>query len=786
MAQDPKSQQHPKESEAAETASGKSGAKKALERARRASEEAEEIITGGNEPELEGREALDNIVRTIARRVGASHTRLTGGHTLETMARLRQDSLLSTQLVPGTGASVGVAKGTGAQTLMDALTAVETSAISELFATEKGRLDEYQTYQQITDLITQASEAVQIYCDNIVSPDDFTKRDINIFYEGQDSDGTLLTEVRSKLSELSQKYNIEDKGEEAIIKSLTKGDFFIAVLNLRQELGSLLSEGQETAKPSLIEAADIPMVEDSDVEALRQLVEDSGKDSEEGQASSVDPSGTFRQDLANYLNSFVTVNENTSFFAAKELEAKTLERDIPGKRSAAAAGSRKRKEKEKLESSKIFGSVVKMIEPDDVIKLYQDDVLFGYYVVELSGPEAIDNSRRGTVDQAPLIVAVDKILSARFASNMSILQGKDAIISRVIVKTLANKMGDAKFLTAHEEFAHDAYAILSRARRENRRATFTFVASDQMVHFTPNGATGYGESVLSRVRFLSKLYIGAQTNAFMRNSIRRPERLVWYIDVGADNDGSNAVQSFIRTIKQREVKFSTLRDITTTINQIGEFHDFYVPTYNGERPVEVETLNMGGAAEVDGAYLDYLRKAIIGGMGVPAAFVGYSEEIAFARSLTMDNGRLLRRVVRHQKHYGRSMTRLVQILWKNEYMDLKVLTGEDESKQAEEEKEANETDQIDVSKLVVRYPSPATLNMTNLSDAISQANPVIDFIVDALTPSEDDPVKAELKKRVTRDMLPQIHWERYEELLKDARNTEARKKVSGTEGGTEE
>jgi hypothetical protein len=37
-------------------------------------------------------------------------------------------------------------------------------------------------------------------------------------------------------------------------------------------------------------------------------------------------------------------------------------------------------------------------------------------------------------------------------------------------------------------------------------------------------------------------------------------------------------------------------DITTTINQIGMGHDFYVPTYNGERPVEVETLNMGGAA----------------------------------------------------------------------------------------------------------------------------------------------------------------------------------------------
>jgi acylphosphatase len=299
--------------------------------------------------------------------------------------------------------------------------------------------------------------------------------------------------------------------------------------------------------------------------------------------------------------------------------------------------------------------------------------------------------------------------------------------------------------------------------------------------------------------------------ALMRNSIRRPERLVWYIDVGVDNDGNNAVQNFIRTIKQREVKFSNLKDITTTINQIGEFHDFYVPTYNGERPVEVETLNMGGASEVDSPFLEYLRKAIIGGMGVPAAFVGYSEEVAFARSLTMDNGRFLRRVVRHQKHYGKAASKVYQILYRNEYISLDQLTGAakqtDPDEKKPDEKDASEgkskakgkagqaksadaaaeaenrMDSVEISQIFVRFPSPATLNLTNMSDAINQAQPVSDFLVETVAAGESDETKGAFKKRVMRELMPQVHWDRYEKMLEEARVEAERKKVNPPSDG---
>ena len=762
----------------------------ALDRAASAASRAEELLTGTPEPELEGRLQVDSIVRTIARTVSTAQNRLTGGNTLETMARLKQDSLLSTPLVTNHGVTSSVKD--GGRSLKDALDEVESSSVSDLFSTEKERIGDYQTYAQIADLITQAAEAINTYADNVISPDDFTKRDIATFYEGRDDeDGLILTEVRRRTAELINKYRLDDRAEEAIVQSLIKGDFFIAIFNLRQEIETLLNE--QSASSMLFESAHVPNLEDADV---MQLIEQLNS---EARANETINEASFRSDIAKFLNETMVVHKDASHLVERAniatMQVDTLGKDLPATRSGGKA--KQDKEFQSLHETKIRGSVVKMIIPENVIKLYQDDTLFGYYFVELTGPDISDFARRGGMDQTALVRAIDQNMSTRMLGGVNSIapKGKDALIGRIIVKTLRAKIGNVAFLKDNEEFAADAYAVLARARREKRRATFTYVASDQMVHFSPNGAFGYGESVLSRVKFLAKLYLGAMTNAFMRNSIRRPERLVWYIDVGADNDDTNAIQNFIRTIKQREVKFSNLRDITTTINQIGEFHDFYVPTYNGERPVEVETLNMGNASDVDNPYLEFLRKGIVGGTGVPAAFIGYSEEVAFAKSLTMENGRFLRRVVRLQKHYGRAATRLIQLLWRNEYDTLEEILGKDKlegetdsnGKKVKSRKgratvvntanATNDTEsdivRIDTLKInphfiTVRYPSPATLNMTNLADAINQATPVIDFISDMVGINASEKTKNELKRRVTKDIMPQINWERYESLLIEA------------------
>ena len=767
----------------------------------RAAVAADRVLVGPPTPELDGREHLASVVRTVARRVGATQARLSGGPILETLARLKQDSLLNTPVKDDSAVSaMDAAKiSSGGKKLSDALNEVEAGLINDIFFSEKDRIEDYETFSQIYDLITLCAEAAQTYCDSIISPDDWTKRDITIFYEGVGVHDLEVTEaIQKRCLELTERYGLDDKLESAITTALIRGDYFIAAFNLRQELEGVLAEGAGSAVVPLSEQ-DVPDLTDPDMQELMWLAEADQRPA---------LAGTLRSDLADYINGLVVVHEDARTVVRKEADARSavLAREaearvasLSGRKLADPTGKAPAKRRPSLAGGGVRGSIVKLIPPENVVKLSQGDTLFGYYFIELHGPNIADFGRRGSQDQTAVVRAIDRNLSARFLSpNQSGPENaKDKLIGRVIAKTLAAKLGNVAFLKDNEQFAQDAYAILHRAKREGRRLTISYVAPDQMVHFTPNGSAGYGESVLSRVKFMAKLYIGAITNAFMRNSIRRPERLVWYLDVGVDNDANNAIQNFIRMIKQREVKFSNLKDISTTINHIGEFHDFYVPTYNGERPVEVETLNMGAAAEVDSPFLEFLRKSIVAGMGVPAAFVGYSEEVAFAHSLTMDNGRFLRRVVRHQKHFGRAASRLMRILYRNEYFDLDEIMGttkvaEDgkDAKTAESKKDATasadstteELHQLDLGRLHVRFPSPATLNMTNLSDAVNQSQPVLEFITDMVAGEELTSVKSALKAMVAGDLLPQIHWGRYREMLEDAKTTAMRALVAKVGG----
>jgi len=167
------------------------------------------------------------------------------------------------------------------------------------------------------------------------------------------------------------------------------------------------------------------------------------------------------------------------------------------------------------------------------------------------------------------------------------------------------------------------------------------------------------------------------------------------------------------------------------------------------------------------------------------------------------------------------MSRFLQILWKNEYVELNDILGGADGKNDVEDKggkvsepevkddndtSSPETDNkvnkkgkgvsnsasvkddlnaltIDISKILVRYPSPATLNMSNLSDAINQGQPVAEFISDIVGVGEEDDVKAELKKRVIKDLMPQIHWDRYDAFLLESKSDDERKKAIAPSAG---
>lgn len=229
-------------------------------------------------------------------------------------------------------------------------------------------------------------------------------------------------------------------------------------------------------------------------------------------------------------------------------------------------------------------------------------------------------------------------------------------------------------------------------------------------------------------------------------------------------------------------------DINTIMNNVGTFQDYFIPVVDGQKPVEIDTIQ-GMNIEVTNDFIEYLLKGMISGMGIPPEYLSYSDQTEFARSLGMMNGKFVRSIIVKQKIYGEQFSKLLRLLYKNEYLkditkekeekarryflnktksNNSVTTDEEREKLAELEVEYKNI-LFDLNLIEVKFPSPQSLNMTALSEQINNSNTVIDFIVNTIVDDDNTELKEATKKSVTQDILNQFDWNKYQQLYEKAK-----------------
>ena len=190
-----------------------------------------------------------------------------------------------------------------------------------------------------------------------------------------------------------------------------------------------------------------------------------------------------------------------------------------------------------------------------------------------------------------------------------------------------------------------------------------------------------------------------------------------------------------------------------------------------EKAIEIDTLP-GMNVEFDNDWTEYLKKTMISGMGVPAAYLNYHEEIDFAKSLSMVNGNFLRGTVIDQKPLGTSYTKLYRLLYRNEYTNY-IMSSDMEVEIERYKKNHNrrfntreKQDNVDLSKLEAKFPSPASLNLTNMIEQLNSASQVADMLLDAIVGQQaDDNTRKYGKFAIMKDLCSNIDFVRYKKLI---------------------
>jgi hypothetical protein len=421
-------------------------------------------------------------------------------------------------------------------------------------------------------------------------------------------------------------------------------------------------------------------------------------------------------------------------------------------------------------------AMVKKLLPENIVKLEFNDKCFGYVYVDSVVDENINglannmgngqqninittNSPMGTV----LYSGKDTPANSEGLGQMSGELGAamDAKL-QFIASAFANRLSvdqNISLLKNNEELKNAIYNSLKVKRLiKQDKLRVTFFKPSEIIHIDR------GSSIFDNILFFAKLYIASLITILMQNIIRGGDKRAYYVDTGLENDIANTVQQVIKDVKSKDITGIHNMDIFSILNIVGETSDYYFPTIDDTKPVTIDTVAGLQNPSLDNDFLNWLSNNIFSGMGLPSAYLTEVENVDFAKTLSMQNTRFIRDIVSEQVILGKGYTTLVQKIYYIEYtLNEKNTSKKDKDTEEENDEETSLTDRlamINVADIKVSFPSPMSLNMTNLNDQISNLSSFIDPIVETIDWGKSDKEKAVamLKGEMMRQYIPNVDW----------------------------
>jgi hypothetical protein len=648
----------------------------------------------------------------------------------------------------------------------------EIADISAMLSGESTRLVQYNNYRAIYFHIPEAAQALDTMKDNIMSPDDFTKLIFNVTYEN-DLDSKLRDRVEEQLHDIVDKYEFEDLADEVIEGSLLYGDQYVSVLSIDKELDFMLSDPLMSNRSMLNESTvgnfDAEKVDVelnvTDVEKSPVLTEafSEALHLSENEAKKMDDEAT-AQLLVNLINENVKIGSKKELLleriSAEGFAAKDLPKD-----------KKKRKKKSDAEDSDplyVNGSTINVMDPARVVELKIDNTVYGYYYVQDIDMSNIPNAGYlgqstgreilNPVNMGSNLIAVNNTKFTPSTNNFSMKGLSDAkvnVISKIFIDTISKKV-NKDFVRHNKEFKDFIFNLIKQDYIIKKQVKLIYFAPDEVVAFKV-------PALYRKITFFAKLYLAMLTNILLIKMGRAHDKRVFYVDVGADANYEQAISRVIQDIKTKEFKMDAIGDINTILNlNPGMFDNYYIPTVNGEKPIEIETL-AGMDIDMTNDFLEFLKTSMMSGMGIPRTLIDETIQTDFARTLSARNANFVRSVIKYQKRLTLPFTKLLRTLYINEH-------------KYSNDKESNILSVVDIKAVQASFPSPASLNMTNLTDQIQVVDQNAEFISNNLV--EPDPMgenivaKGKLKSMIIQDLLPSIKWEKYK-MMKEEIDIEA-------------
>ena len=715
--------------------------------------------------------------------------------------------------------------------------------INEVFRTQTDvtedteRTARYTDYRLIDKYIPEITDSLDVLRDSIMSPDDISKKSVLYSYIGELS--TADRELfESNMRKLFEKYDFETFISDKIRSTLLLGDGFTIVDKLSSTFTRYLNEGDggdEELKDDgnvLSESADIfasPKFRDrikAYYEKAKSLNEASfvtkGSDGKKYQVTSDMYVKNTEEEILKMINKNVKYIEDPM----KALSDFT--------KYTGSTVSDKYTDKITKELN-INGVYFKDLNPDDVIKLEIDHICIGYIVINRTrgaadtiggfGGSGINSnySMLGAITSAlnpdmgnannNLQFNQASMSTDAFTGNQNVLKdGNTALayntIVDMLVKGISEKI-DNKYIEKNEAFRDLLFGLVRMDYIISKEIDITFLEASQLDHVKIDSTMTYGVSRIASSMFPAKLYLALLLTNLMLKINQGRDRRVFYVDTDLDDDFEGNIEQIIKDVKSSEIptsSFGSTTSVSTVLNTVGSLENYYIPTIDGNRPFDIDVIS-GMQVDINDELMEKLLKSAIIGTGVPYNYIDATNEIDFARSLSMQNQGFVKKVVNYQQVFSRFFTKIIRKMYKYEFgiddidetknnklKEIKIKNKKRGKKSKKDDDADSHSSMIDIEKIEIVFPEPVLLNVTTNNEQIEATNTTIEYITEMYVDANDenaDDIKRRFKKELARSVyMKNLDWEAidkaYDKMQEDSIEEKLLEKINKANQGSGE
>ena len=508
------------------------------------------------------------------------------------------------------------------------------------------RVTRYKEYDEIVRNIAYCERALKVLTDNILSPDDITKRSLKIV-----NDETLYGKninkmgetIMSRIKEINKVTQIENHLEKLVKTTMKKGDYFIEILHSPKGENALIilnenkdqsNHGGLTLETHTIDGEEIKL----------EGIDEKGR-----------PTTVIKRNniILEYIPSFGGVlgqrgptRTGAQFTKThSDFNIPTHSKDPNQKNvDADVADGWEDNLKNKFEKDK-------KDEKDEKDK----DIKLSDIFVTLHDPQYVIRLETERFRTCLGYLVFPKVDGGQQFSNMwvSTANTVDSICLKIIEK-LEERIGAGKDNLPRTGDLREIVAKYLKGIKDQEDLKIRYVPPEKMSHWriSPELFEPYGQSIFESVKFDCKLFMALKTAMTIKRLTSATDKRVVKIETGLPRNAKNLIEMLREGLRKRKISIDKFGSVDTIPSHITTFEDIYIPMRDGKEFVTIDSMQFGPDPQQDVEPLKFMRDNIAANLMVPPAFIGLEENVSNRALLTVENILFARTIVSYQSEFS--------------------------------------------------------------------------------------------------------------------------------------